>query len=81
MVVGKSIGKGIAICGVWIGWAIAMKAIMLPILQMLGAGSTVLTVVALVMLGVLYISAFALVYSATAAILHRWDRQGKDDGE
>ena len=71
----KAIGKGMAIVGVWIGWALAVRPLMEPALEMVGSASTTLTVLGLAILCILYITAFAVVYSATSAILDRWDKE------
>ena len=71
----KAIGKGMAIVGVWIGWALAVGPLMEPALELVGSASAAVTVLGLAILCILYIAAFAVVYSATSAILDRWDKQ------
>ncbi len=70
----KFIGKGIAILGVWIGWALGMKALMEPILAIFDSDSGAPVWVGLCMLVLLYMFVLILVYGATSAILDRWDR-------
>ena len=70
----SSLGKGVAILGVWLGWALAVKPLMSPLLQLIESDGSARVVVGLVMLGFLYIFALVLVYSATSAILDRWDK-------
>ena len=70
----KFIGKGIAIVGVWIGWALAVKALMMPILEIFDYGSRAFAWIGLVMLFFLYMFMLILVYGATSAILDRWDK-------
>ena len=71
----KFIGKGIAIVGVWIGWALAVKALMLPIIEIFSYGSRAFAWIGLFMLFFLYMFMLILVYNATSVILKRWDRE------
>jgi hypothetical protein len=38
----SSIGRGMAIAGVWVGWALALRALISPVLIMIESGSAVL---------------------------------------
>ena len=69
----KFIGKGIAILGVWIGWALAIKPLMEPILEIFGSDDGTFWVGIIVLL-FLYMFLLILVHSATKAILDRWDK-------
>ena len=63
--------KGIAILGVWIGWALAIKPLMTPILEIFDSDSGIFWVGIIVLL-FLYMFLLILVHSATKAVLNRW---------
>jgi len=69
----KFIGKGIAILGVWIGWALAIKPLMTPIHGILDSDDGTFWV-GIIVLILLYMFLLILVNSVTSAILRRWDR-------
>ena len=70
----KFIGKGIAILGVWIGWALGIKSLMMPILTMFGSDRRIPTWLGACMLFFLYMFLLILVYGTTSTILDRWDK-------
>ena len=69
----KFIGKGIAILGVWIGWALAIKQLMTPILEIFDSDDGTFWV-GIIVLIFLYMFLLILVHSATKAVLNRWDK-------
>lgn len=69
------IGKGLAILGAWMGWALALRALMLPLSPSINSDSSASTIVGVIVLIGLYIGAFSVVISATSMILDRWSKK------
>ena len=69
----KYIGKAIAIVGVWLAWAFAMKTLGAPMIDVVHSSKT-LSGIGMFLLFFLYLFLSIMAYTAMAAILDRWDK-------
>ena len=69
----KYIGKAIAIVGAWLAWAFAMKTLGSPMIDVVHSSKT-LSGIGMFLLFFLYLFLSIMAYTATAAILDRWDK-------
>jgi len=70
----KYIGKAIAIIGVWLAWAFAIKALGTPMIRIAEESSRALAGISVFLLFFLYLFLTIIAYSAMSAILDRWDK-------